>query len=387
MTDNTQISWSLRPGRILIVDDLATERNLLCKLLERQGHEVLQASDGKEALHIAHTKAPDAILLDIMMPGIDGLEVCRRIKIDPVTSAIPVIIVTVLTDREHKLAGIEAGADDFLNKPVDTHELILRVRSAVRTKKLIDRTRADSNRLRRTEDLKDNLMHMMVHDMRAPLMVVKGYLDLLRDDAEEGLTEDERSEYLDEALVDTATLVRMTNTLYDISALENGTAQLDIDEHNLTPLAQAALCSLGPMRDNAQIEFDAPDDAVLAAVDATMIERMVANLLGHAFRHTPSDNVVRMTLADDVHQVTLTIQDGGVTIPAEERANVLVKFGQADAWKRKKVFAVGLSLAFAKLAVEAHGGSIDLTAPNDSGNLFTILLPKRPLKDTTQGNQ
>jgi len=122
------------PGRILIVDDVATNRIVLKVKLAAACYDVLQAQDGKEALRIAQAERPDLILLDIMMPDLDGIAVCKALKADPATAAIPVVMVTALNDLEARLQALEAGADDFLSKPLDELTLLARVRSLLRAR-------------------------------------------------------------------------------------------------------------------------------------------------------------------------------------------------------------------------------------------------------------
>ena len=123
---------------ILVVDDEEHNRILLCDSLEARGYELLEAENGLVALEKIAARPPDVILLDAMMPKMDGFEVCRRLKKDPATAAIPILMVTALSERKERLAGIEAGANDFLNKPVDIQDLVLRVGNAAYTKQLFD---------------------------------------------------------------------------------------------------------------------------------------------------------------------------------------------------------------------------------------------------------
>lgn len=127
-----------RAGRVLVVDDEPSNRRFIRQVLEREGHEVLEAPDGEAALEIAREAPPDVVLLDVMMPGADGFATCAAIKRRPETRLTPVVLVTALAKREHRLQGIEAGADDFLTKPFDVHEMAARVRSLVRLKRYID---------------------------------------------------------------------------------------------------------------------------------------------------------------------------------------------------------------------------------------------------------
>src|SRR5690349_21730293 len=121
-------------GQLLVVDDEVSNRVLLRDPLEARGYHVREAANGPEALHAVKKLRPDTILLDVMMPGMDGFEVCRRLKQDPASAHVPILMITALSDRKERLLGIEAGANDFLNKPVDMQDLILRVGNAVQLK-------------------------------------------------------------------------------------------------------------------------------------------------------------------------------------------------------------------------------------------------------------
>src|SRR3954469_9025822 len=128
-------------ARILVVDDIEANVRLLEAKLSAEYYEVLTASDGPTALAKAAAERPDIILLDVMMPGMDGFEVCRRLKDDPECRHIPVVLVTALDGRADRVAGLEAGADEFLTKPIDDVMLFARVRSLTRLKTVIDELR------------------------------------------------------------------------------------------------------------------------------------------------------------------------------------------------------------------------------------------------------
>jgi adenylate cyclase len=147
----------IRPGHILVADDDSRARRLLNDILTAKGHHVTEAADGREVLAAIRSHPPDVILLDVMMPKLDGFEVCRRVKSDPATALIHILMITSLTEREHRLKGIECGANDFLTKPVEKEEVLLRVRNAVMAKQGVD----ELQQQRAAETSEDALMHRL----------------------------------------------------------------------------------------------------------------------------------------------------------------------------------------------------------------------------------
>ena len=152
-----------KTGHVLVVEDEEMNRELLRDLLEGQGHQVTEAENGEQGLQKVKENPPDVILLDVMMPGMDGFEVCRRLKADPETAPIPVLLVTALTERSDRLTGIEAGANDVISKPVDIEDVILRVRNAVYTMRLFREVQENYKRVRKLEMEKGELLEKTLH--------------------------------------------------------------------------------------------------------------------------------------------------------------------------------------------------------------------------------
>jgi CheY-like chemotaxis protein len=124
---------TVQAGRVLVADDEENNRTLLRELLQAHGHEVTEAVDGEQALQEVTSSSPDVVILDVMMPKLNGFAVCRRLKEDPRTATVPILLITALADRQDRLTGIGAGANDFLTKPIDTQDVLLRVRDAIRS--------------------------------------------------------------------------------------------------------------------------------------------------------------------------------------------------------------------------------------------------------------
>lgn len=180
-----------RPSRVLLVDDEPSNRFLMRGILGNSGYEIIEAENGRIALEAAEAEAPDTVLLDVMMPEMDGFETCRRLKQNDATRLIPVLMVSALSDRKNQLEGISAGATDFITKPIDLRDMLLRVGNAVTSKRLLDEILENCQRLQGLEDERDAHIKKVVHDLRSPLGGISGNLQLLQMVAADKLNEDE----------------------------------------------------------------------------------------------------------------------------------------------------------------------------------------------------
>ena len=361
-------------GRVLVVDDQDPNRLLLRDLLEAQGHEVIEAIDGSEALQQVATTAPDVVLLDIGMPGMDGFEVCRRIKSEPTTASIPVLLVTALSQRDQRLLGIGAGANDYITKPIDKSDLTLRVRNAVRMHQLYVEVEHQYQRLERLERLRDSLVHMIVHDLRSPLAGIRAYLDLLKLDGA-GRLDQEMTQSIDDARKVAVEMTEMVSDLLDVSRLEAGKMPLEPALTDVGVIATDAVTGIGAAARRVSLQIDQPSERLRAMVDPSVIRRVVANLVGNAIKYTPSTGRVRVSVQGGEGKVRVSVNDSGPGIPPEFHEKIFEKFGQVEAARHGAKHSSGLGLTFCKFAVEAHGGTIGVESVVGQGSTFWFVLP------------
>ncbi|MBW7896459.1 MAG: hybrid sensor histidine kinase/response regulator [Opitutaceae bacterium] len=362
-------SVSGQAGRVLVVDDDYRNRELLRAALEPFNYTVVDAAGGEEALALLGSVRPDVVLLDVAMPGMDGMEVCRRIRSDAHGASLPVIMVTAHVEREERLAGIAAGANDYLTKPVDLEDLTLRVRNAVAVKRLADAVAENLAKLQELERLRDALTHMVVHDLRSPLAAIMLSLDSLA----MAPRETDRVKLLGMAQTSLLTMESMITGLLDVSRLEAGELVPQREECDAVTMAGQVVevCQAG--HPDRQIEIEASDEPPAIKADRELLRRILTNLIGNALKFTRAGGKVTVTLSREGGGLRVGVADDGPGIDAKDHARIFEKFGQVQGPHTRK--GTGLGLAFCKLAVEAHGGRIGVDSAPGRGSTFWFVLP------------
>jgi two-component system, sensor histidine kinase and response regulator len=374
---------------ILVADDVPANVELLCDQLATLGYRVETATDGPSAVEACFAKKPDLCILDVSMPagslGVDdrstGFEVCRRIKRDPRTARIPVIFVTALNDTTDRVKAIEAGGDDFLTKPHNRQILGARLRSLLRLKFATDALEESYRKLRELEKVRDDLMKMIVHDLKSPLTSVLAALEMVLDGDFGQVTEAQRRA-LGDAEAKSEDLLALIEDLLEVARIEETSIQLDVQA-----IAPAALITevlheweMRLAQEEASATMDVADDAPVFHADKGLVKRVFSNLIQNALTHSPRNVRISLrgrhdTAADGV---LFTVADNGAGIPKEYHEIIFRKFEQAKTPSAPRVRSSGLGLAFCKLAVEAHGGRIWVQSEEGKGSQFHFTLPVRP---------
>jgi two-component system, sensor histidine kinase and response regulator len=364
---------TLSGANILVVDDTVENLRLLAGMLGAQGYEVRPVTSGRQALQAVERDPPDLILLDINMPEMNGYEVCTRLKQSPALKDVPVIFLTALGDVADKVKAFDVGGIDYITKPFQLEEVQARVRTHVALRRASRELSESYDRLRVLEKLRDDLVHMVVHDMRSPLMVLLGHLQLLRQSSLGSLNADAAAD-LGSAVEAAKTLTRMSNDLLDVSRIEAQKMPLDKREHDLAQIARTVQGAFGAVSRDRALELSVAGP-VLLSCDGELVRRVLENLVGNAIKHTSSGGAIRIAVSVHGAHARAEVEDDGPGIPLEARERIFEKFGTVAAKKDQKYHSVGLGLAFCKLAVEAHGGRIGVEAVEPHGSVFWLEIP------------
>ncbi len=361
-------------NRILIVDDTAANIQTLAATLKANGYQTSVAMGGLQALEAVARVKPALILLDVMMPGMDGLEVCRILKENPEWAAIPIIFLTAKTETADIIRGFEAGAVDYVAKPFNTRELLARVHTHLTFRLQQRELKENYRRLSELERLRDSLVHMVVHDLRSPLLGLSGSLQLLQGDLASTLGPEQAGD-LECAMQSAQRLSDMVTSLLDVSRLEAGEMPLHRHSADLSEVIAAAVESLGALTRGRHVVLRPPPDPVVIECDSEIIGRVVANLVGNALKFTPASGDVFVAVESSPGVIRITVTDNGPGIPPEYRERIFEKFGQVENLSAGMKSSTGLGLTFCKLAVEAHGGAIGVESELGKGSTFWFKLP------------
>jgi two-component system, sensor histidine kinase and response regulator len=371
---------SSRP-RVLVVDDNEQNRALANATLELEDYDVVLAKSGEEALKAFSQQVPDCVLLDVRMPGMDGFETCRRLRLLPGGGDVPVIFLTASRDVDTFDTAQAAGADDFLTKPVQPTEMVLRVQTAMKVRRLdaankeyFELVRRQRDDLMRLQLQKERLSSFVVHDLKNPVSSIDLLAQLLQRDKK--LPADARAT-AETIRVEVAALMRLILNLLDINKSEEGKLSPNIAPLGLDSLTSTLIDAMQLRARSKEVEMVRQlGDVEIIAADQDLFRRVLENLLDNALRYAPKGSRVTLSAVSHEREHELRIADEGQGVPPELRDGVFERFAQVEAGDRTAPrTGRGLGLTFCRLVVEAHGGRIYVedAAP---GAAFCIRLPR-----------
>ena len=354
------MAWVRALGqKILVVDDDWENRKLLVSYLRYGKYEVVEAENGAEALALA--AGADLILLDVVMRDMDGFEVCRQLRQRPETRFKPIVLVTALREREHWLTGIDAGADEFLKKPVDSVELLVRVRTLLKLKD--ERDKADR--------LKDDLAAMLVHDLKSPLTSVKGFVHLLVGEDDQAT----RASYARHVDHSVDLLLGIADDLLEVSRMASQGVDLALGRVEVPGLLDELIAQATSRASGMSITVsgDCPAEIPPVRADRRRLVQILNNLVDNALKFARSS--VSLRAREEGEVIVFRVEDDGPGFDPDTLPHLFDSWYQAREGRASGLGA-GLGLAIVKRLAEAHGGQVRAASNEPTGAVFELVLPR-----------
>jgi len=347
---------------ILIVDDTPANLRLLSNLLTEQGYKVRLAPNGKLALMNAHADPPDLILLDILMPDMDGFEVCRRLKADDKVCDIPVLFISALNEVFDKVTAFSVGGVDYITKPFQVEEVLARVRAHLRLHKLQWRLEEQNQEL-------EAFAHTVAHDLKSPLQTMLGYLDVLREDAVEG--REISHEMLDTAVSGVSEMNNIIDELLLLASVRK--EDIEVGPVHMQAIVEQALGRLEHMIARYQPKIILPDSWPTALGYAPWIEEVWVNYLSNGLKY--GGNPPTLQLGSDSEYpgtVRFWLRDNGEGLDPAAQAELFAEFTRLD---KVRAQGHGLGLSIVRRIAEKLGGQVGIESAPGEGSLFFFTLP------------
>ncbi len=373
------LSDEVLTGTILVVDDSEQNREALIDILTMEGFQTMGAGDGQSALDIIRAQAPDLVLLDVMLPEINGMKVLQALRADPATRELPVILATVLDQPHDMVYGLELGANDYLVKPVHPEILIARVRTQLKLRRLQEQRLADLTRMQDQDAIKDKFLQIAAHDLKNPISNILAAADLLTQVDPALMAQIDGYDRILGVIRNSGLLMQsIVRDFLDHDALRSGRLTLDLRPVALNPLVESVIAQFQSTADKKQIALHADLDPAVGEVtaDPARLMQIASNLIGNALKFSLPGGMVRMRTLEAGECLRVEVEDHGPGIAAEEMPLLFQEFARLRNKPTGGERSSGLGLAIARQLVELHGGLIGAKSEVGHGSTFWFEIPR-----------
>jgi two-component system, sensor histidine kinase len=355
---------------ILNVDDNEGARYVKSRVLRHAGFAVIEAATGQAALDAVREETPALVLLDVKLPDISGIEVCRLIKADPQTNSTLVLQTSAAAvQTRDKVLALDGGADSYLTEPVEPAELVANVRALLRLY-------AAEKALRDADRRKDRFLATLAHELRNPLAPIRNAIELL--DPRHGANDAMRADARQIASRQVEHLGRLVDDLLDVSRISHGKIALQMSTLDLREIVEMAVETSRPFLDakyqNLTVEIDCEPCHVSG--DAIRVAQIISNLLSNAAKYTAEGGDITLRLESDVFEISIRVRDNGIGIAPDELPYVFDLFMQSREAVKRADGGLGIGLALVRELAELHGGSVGAHSDGlGRGSEFVVRLP------------
>lgn len=356
---------------VLAVDDERHNLTLLERML-RGDYRVISVTNAQAALDTLLQAPFDVILLDIMMPEVDGLETLRTIRANPKTAEVPIILISAMSDGMSVAQGLEAGANDYITKPIDMDITLARIRTQLALKKLQDERNQTIVELQAAQEMKDRLLRMASHDLKGPLMNIRMASTLMEPAAE---CIPDGASLIDAIESSLDTMQSVIKDFLDTAALQTGALDLHLEATAVEGIIDEVLAEnrVNALRKHITLEMD--DSRGIICADSARFRQALGNLVSNAIKYSPPETTVTVWTECDDSTVTIYVTDEGPGIPLSEQDKLFTQFGKLSPRPTGGESSTGLGLWIVKHLVTLQSGRVGYLAPRDGGSVFWIQMP------------
>ncbi len=361
---------------VLIVDDNLNNLSLLYDYLKNIHIKVFIAENGESALKRLEYIKPDLILLDILMPGIDGFETCRQLKQNPETKDIPVLFITALTETVNKVNGFKLGAVDYITKPFQQEEVLARIQTHLTLHKLQKEQKIKTEQLFKLNQEKDEFLGIVAHDLKNPLSATLSVIELITSHYDQ-ISKTKMTKILNELSISSKRGLVLIEKLLNINAMESGKMKIFLQNINILLIVQHIVEEYSDKAEakNITLQFNKQNKSYLAFVDENYFFQIIENLISNAIKYSPHGKSINIRLILNDNAVRCAIEDEGPGISDSEQKKLFGKFSRLTPQPTGDECSTGLGLFIVKKLVEAQNGKVWCESDLGNGSTFIVEFP------------
>ena len=366
---------------ILAVDDIATNIMLLKAVLSRAKYKIVTASGGFEALEKVAAVNPDLILLDIMMPDLDGYEVLQRLKADPAHEDIPVIFLTALHNPEDIVKGFKFGASDYISKPFNHEELITRVAHHIYLAAAQRTILQQRDELQATVEARDKMYSVIAHDLRSPIGTLKMVFNMLSINLSADQIGEDSFEMISMGNNITENTFMLLDNLLKWTKSQTGRMNTVFQEVDISEVVLFAskMSDVVAQVKNIEVEYEIPGP-ITVSCDVDMVKTIMRNLMSNAIKYSQEGGKIVVAVSETPTHAAISVRDNGIGIKEEDIAKLLNPETHYTTYGTKNEEGSGLGLQLVQDLTHRNGGSLTIESKEGEGSTFTFTIAKEQPK-------
>ena len=363
--------------KLLVVDDVQTNVLLLKALLSKDGYGILVANNGQKALEVIRNENPDLILLDVMMPGMDGFEVAERLKSEEYRCEIPIIFLTALDDTQSIVNGFKLGAGDFISKPFRKEELMVRIKhqlSLVAARRIIEEKNEE---LRKTIAGRDKMYSVIAHDLRSPMASMKMLLNTIMMSVEKDKIDPDIFDMLEMSNKTSEEVFSLLDNLLKWTKSQLGKLTVIPQKLDISGLADGVVEVMNSVAEVKHIKLIRTDhESFFVYVDIEMIKSVLRNLISNAVKFSNPDSEIKVGIKAEDGKVIVSVTDSGKGIKKEDQHKLLKDSTHFTTYGTNSEEGSGLGLLLCRDFARKNGGELWFESEENLGSVFSFSLPQ-----------